>query len=397
MSRHVSIPNEEFIHWLWANLHFDLSGLITTDGAELELLDTGIHNETDGPDFKQAHIRLDGLDIYGSIEIHKEEDEWFNHGHHSQPDYDQVILHVVLRCSNQKRPARRSDGTVIPTLELGPRLPGELNQLIHAFAQPKQLPCQHLIRYISEDAIEKQFDRAHSEYFNIKVKQLNRFYNPDLSVTKAWKEALVISLFDGLGISKNRVPMQQLAENALERCRQQAPAGDIDFREIVLQESGLFDKKEFTEGDLSWNRKGCRPPNRPKIRVEQAAKLAGQVLAVSPQKFLAVDIDKIWRSWFQFGKAPGRERRSILYGTVYLPAIYNLGELGHSRKLKKVAFNRWQQLRTPYPESLVQQFKKAGIPSSVYQKRLGAVHQMKRYCKQGKCNKCLLLKSAISS
>ena len=395
MGKLQPIPGEEFIHWLWANFHFDLSGLATTKGAPLEIIDPGVHNKTDGPDFKQAHIRMDGLDHYGSVEIHKTEDEWFHHGHHKQSGYDQVILHVVISRSNSLRPARRSDGTSIPTLELASRLPVELSQLIEAFAKPKKLPCQHLIRYISEDAIEEQFERAHTEYFNIKVSQLNRFYNPDLSVTEAWKEALVIALFDGLGISKNRAPMQELASRVLELRRKQS--SPFDFISMVRQESGLFSDSPAAGQQLRWKRKACRPANRPVIRVDQVAHLADQVLKISPQKFLTGNIDTVWDSWFRFDRAPGRERRSILYGTVYLPAIYSLGELGHSKKLKKAALSRWRELETPYPQSLVRAFKEAGIPRSFYHKRLGAVHQMKRYCNAGKCNKCLLLKSAISS
>ena len=59
------------------------------------MLDPGELNLHAGPDFFAARIRIDQLLWVGCVEIHHAASEWFAHGHHADPAYSSVILHVV--------------------------------------------------------------------------------------------------------------------------------------------------------------------------------------------------------------------------------------------------------------------------------------------------------------
>ena len=86
---------EQLLHYLWKYRLYRSSGLVTTRGDALEILDPGIENTDAGPDFFNAKIKLNGTVWAGSVEIHRKASDWWQHGHSADKAYDNVILHVV--------------------------------------------------------------------------------------------------------------------------------------------------------------------------------------------------------------------------------------------------------------------------------------------------------------
>ena len=74
---------------------FPLTGLKTTDGQEVEVIDPGLHNHNAGPDFFNAKVKIGGTLWVGNVEIHDRASDWFLHRHDHDPNYNNVILHVV--------------------------------------------------------------------------------------------------------------------------------------------------------------------------------------------------------------------------------------------------------------------------------------------------------------
>jgi hypothetical protein len=71
-----------------------------------------------GPDFTDAVVeRDDGTVFRGDIKIHVRESDWRAHGHHTDPRYNGVVLHVVAADTNG-RPALKATGSTIPLLAL---------------------------------------------------------------------------------------------------------------------------------------------------------------------------------------------------------------------------------------------------------------------------------------
>ncbi|MCK5034076.1 MAG: DUF2851 family protein [Calditrichia bacterium] len=62
---------------------------------KLKGIDSGILNESEGPDFQGAEFELDGKIFRGDVEIHKQCSDWNRHGHHLDQRYDRVVLHLV--------------------------------------------------------------------------------------------------------------------------------------------------------------------------------------------------------------------------------------------------------------------------------------------------------------
>ncbi len=93
--------------------------LDTTDGVSLEIVHRGTWSHGLGPDFRDALILFDGRELRaGSVEIHLRTRGWGDHGHHLDPAYDAVVLHLVGEHDGTE--TRRLDGATVPVAVIGP-------------------------------------------------------------------------------------------------------------------------------------------------------------------------------------------------------------------------------------------------------------------------------------
>lgn len=380
--------SENLLQWVWENVLFESGSLRTESGKRLKILNQGILNSTDGPDFKDAVIEIDGIVWYGSVELHLNASDWKLHNHHIDSNYNQVILHVVV----EDKPAGviTKNGSRPHTLNLLRHLPKELTRFISNFQASKHLPCVDGLNYISSEAFGLQIEKAHREYFEKKVDDFLRFYNPDLLPIAAWKHALVISVFDALGVTHNREPMREVGEWFLNQ--------EINNNEELLDEAYHFAGLLGSEPGLNWNYKGVRPNNHPEKRIEQAIKLSQQILKTPMESFYEKSPEFFLTTISNEAGVAHLNQTAIIYGTVFLPAIYLLGTLFGSIKISEKAHSIWMNLHTPVPKKLLEKFEKIeSIDSLNYSKKLGSVHQLKAYCSWNRCAECLVLKKAILS
>jgi len=70
--------------------------LVCQDGERLVVIDPGQPNDGPGPDIMNCHLLMDDVEFAGPVEIHTDSSHWFAHGHHEDPAYEPVILHVVF-------------------------------------------------------------------------------------------------------------------------------------------------------------------------------------------------------------------------------------------------------------------------------------------------------------
>lgn len=119
--RDVAAQREPFLHAWWAHQLWRGPHLRTADGTVLEVLAPGWLNRGAGPDFTEARLLIGGREHWGDVEVHLDEDDWWRHGHHDDPAYTRVVLHLVLRRGS--RPALQPvSGEPLPTLEAAPLL-----------------------------------------------------------------------------------------------------------------------------------------------------------------------------------------------------------------------------------------------------------------------------------
>jgi len=108
---------EKDIYRAWLEGNFNKTHLKTTSGENVSIISAGERNEVEGPDFLNGIVIIGDELLRGPIEIHRNNMDWYEHNHHNDPNYNDVILHVVTRCKYE-RGIKTSQHKTVPTLVL---------------------------------------------------------------------------------------------------------------------------------------------------------------------------------------------------------------------------------------------------------------------------------------
>jgi len=89
--------NEKLLQQLWAGRLFLHNPLKTASNKLLEIINPGRWNKEAGPDFINAQLKIGDKIIKGDVEIHILSSDWKNHKHQENPQYQNVILHIIYK------------------------------------------------------------------------------------------------------------------------------------------------------------------------------------------------------------------------------------------------------------------------------------------------------------
>lgn len=371
---------EALFHLVWAERRFRTGSLTTTDGAAVEVAHTGGLNAGDGPDFRDARIRLDGLLHIGEVELHLRCKDWRAHGHHLDPNYNRVVLHVVLH-ADQAGPVLRQDGTWCPTLVLHPHMDGRVLRLMVQSAFRGRLACHGQLGHVPSEVVDRQFREAENRYFDQKQADLIRWLDPPLPAPAGWRRMVGKGFFDALGIRHNRLAMQDLFDRA---------AGFADGwtspEEADLTMQGLAFR---TDPPIRWDWSGSRPDNQPERRVRQAAMLLWRLQAARPD--LAAFDELV------YGLGLGAERRDVLFRNVWLPALAWVAQWRGDSELLAEIVNAWHRRDRAVPGVVCGPFLDAGFPPAIAARSAGTAWQLRERCRKSACDRCAVMASLIRS
>ena len=188
---------EQLLHFTWKHKIFPLEGLKTTTGDTVEVIDTGLSNHHAGPDFFNAKLKINGVLWVGNVEIHEKASDWFNHGHHQNPTYSNVILHVVGEADAEV--VRFGSSQKIPQLLL--KCPDEIKRKYALLLRTDSYPaCYTILRDIPKLTIHSWLSALQAERFDQKAKTINerlRLCNGN------WEQVLFITLARNFGFGLN--------------------------------------------------------------------------------------------------------------------------------------------------------------------------------------------------
>ena len=377
---------EEILQHFWANLDINQSSLQTENGLSVEILSPGELNNLDGPDFFNAKIRIGNLVHYGAVEIHWHSKDWFNHNHHKDNNYDNVILHVVAE-EIEVTPVRTSKGYQPPSLNVFHALPKRVLPFLKMHTTTS-LACAGLIKSISKEVFENQLNHAQKEYLDLKVGLFFHHFNGHIIPSKAWKDAFFITLCDALGVPFNRETMKEIALKIIEKFT----ASDCySVQQIDTLVSQL-------ESEHHWKRKGLRTVTKPSSRLTQAIRLFNFIDTQSLEYFFTAELVQIWQDILFHCKLSSTNHNHRLFVSFFLPAMYALGAVLEISSLKQDVLFHWKMSKIEIPNSIL---KKFGIFNSIVDvksvKKIGMIHQFNAYCKPLNCSKCAVLNKAILS
>ncbi len=238
--------SEQFLSRLWEEAAFDAIRLNASDGREVEIIRRGWKNTDAGPDFRDAVIRLDGRVLEGDVELHVRPADWRAHGHERDPNYADVILHVVFWPDQHDAPCviRNLRGESLPTLALEPvlsnsidtlreriRLQDRRNAECEACCQValRAMPSDELLDWLAELGRERLRERA----------QRFGLWRKDAS----FEQTLYQAICEGFGYSSNKRPFLELARRLpLEKIGASLPDSDTPLSEerVRWMQAALF-------------------------------------------------------------------------------------------------------------------------------------------------------------
>lgn len=245
--------HEDLLRHIWAKQLFTTAEMRTTDGRPIRILAPGGVHRGSGPDFRRASVEIGGIVYTGDIEFHRSAADWTAHGHHTDPAYNTVILHVVL--GDADHAAVTESGRVLPALDLTPHLLAAPVVLEDHLAREEHgsrrdaIPCdgrndevepellaewlQTLYKQRVRRSVARMHERLHGiiREHRMTIGEPRPPYDgmpdpddiplPDaatdprlLRLSPPWEQLLFEEIMDALGYSRNRVPMKRLAEAA---------------------------------------------------------------------------------------------------------------------------------------------------------------------------------------
>ena len=134
---------EKLLQFIWQFGYFNSAELTTTAGEQLSVINPGLLNKNQGPDFSAATIKIENTILAGTVEVHIKTSEWRRDRHEKDENYKNVILHVVFE----------HDEVVndIPVLELSSRIASLLLDRYASFMDNRSfIPCSNNIKDIKD-------------------------------------------------------------------------------------------------------------------------------------------------------------------------------------------------------------------------------------------------------
>jgi hypothetical protein len=319
-----SVPAEKLLQAVWQHQRLRRDQLRTVDGRALRVLHPGFASAEGGPDFRGAVLQFAGeKPVAGDVEIDLQPGGWRAHGHDRNPNFNNVLLHVVWdagvqastgRIENNPGELERAPRPEPPALPLKNFLDASIAELALALENESGLPenlrgqCAAPLRELSAAGLAELLHAAARVRFENKAGAMLARARQG-----GWEQALWENLFHALGYKHNVWPMQHLAETKSRWSRDADSAFAMQAR--LLGVSGLLpddltraqktsdtflrrawdvwwrDRDEFSDCALPrsvWKFHGLRPANHPQRRLALAAHwLAAKNLTAKIEDWIA--------------------------------------------------------------------------------------------------------------
>ncbi|MBC6489458.1 DUF2851 family protein [Flavihumibacter stibioxidans] len=408
---------ERLLQFIWQEKYFNASELLTVTGEKLIIQDGGSFNTNQGPDFTNARILLDGTFWAGNIELHTKSSHWYQHRHEQDPNYRNIILHVVWEDDTPE--LSRS----LPTLVLQNRVPSiMLSRYSDLMMQASAIACQHLVEDVPRDLwLHWKKDLLHQ--------RLRRKAAMVLDLLKEarnhWEECHWWWTARHFGGPVNGAFFEQVARSIsikqLARHRNQV----IQLEALLLGQANLLDESnsdpyvQLLQREFQYLREKyslrqvhgrvqklrMRPAAFPEVRLAQLAMLlhrGGQLHQRmiettglrELENLLDITANDFWHYHYTLQEATpyqpkhiGQEMGHQLIINAIVPLVYAAGLRQHQSLLQQRAVS-WLEQITAEQNSLLRGWERAGVEIINAAESQAMTELKKCYCTAKRCLDC---------
>ncbi len=409
------ILSENLLHFIWEKKVFNKK-LRTVCNKFIEIIDTGIHNSNQGPDFLFARLLIGDTEWAGNVEIHVNSQEYNQHGHDLDLNYNNVILHVVWRhnCSSYYHS---------PILELSNCVNKELLPFYHELLIGQSLiPCS---KFILVNADKKISSWISSLGHKLQVDRAIKFIDLLNSFNGNWEQAIWVLLCRNFGLKVNSNSFNELAFSIPISLVRKYKSSRLSIEALLMGQAGLLSESFKDEYAMKlwieFNRlKGLhkinfhsppvyflrmRPASFPTIRLAQLASFIENITCLlsfckscnstkSVKHFFNVQVSPYWNNHYVFDSLAISQLKSL--GDVFIytiiintivPVLNAYGRMSGDNEYITQA-NALLMNIPPESNKIIKEFKKIGLIPRNAKESQSYLHIYNTYCSKIKCTQC---------
>jgi len=413
---------EDFLHYIWQFKNFDFTKLHTTQGEKLLIINSGQYLQKAGPDFFNAQIVIGTQKWAGNIEIHLKSSDWYVHRHETDPNYENVILHVVWEHDTE---VFRKDNTEIAVLELKEYVSKKVLENYQSLISSKTwIFCENEIDSIDNFVFKNWLERLFFERLEKKYQPIEKLFSATI---KDWEAVLFCLLAKNFGLNTNGETFFKIA-NSIPFQKIRKESFDVQNLEAMFYgRAGLFMKEcedfYFTELKERWEyllqkydlKKVYvepmqffkhRPDNFPTIRLSQLANLyhSRQNLFSDMMKAETLlefyDIFNIaasdyWDDHYQFDKRSSKKKKKLTNSFIDLLLINTVDPLkfAYASSQGNDVSEQMIRLLADIPaekNSIIDKFHSFGITAKNAYETQSLLQLKNEYCNKKRCLECAI-------
>lgn len=394
---------ERLLHYVWKHKILPLKPLVTSDVQEVEVIDPGLHNHDQGPDFFNAKIRLAGTLWAGNVEVHLRSSDWYRHSHDSDPAYNSVILHVVGEIDGE---VKTQEGKTLPQVRLD--IPQGIRQSYEELCRTEDYPrCHRIISSIPPIKVHQWMDALLVE----RLKERSEKVAERAERTGGdWERATFVTLSRSFGFGLNgdaferwamRIPLSAAGKHRDNLFQIEAlflgMAGLINDVEGVkssqevrlLQQEFEFLKHKFSLGDTmkreDWRFLRTRPRNFPDIRILQIAELYHSSRAQMSKLLEAKSIEELQECLAIKGMTAA-SRRLLIINTV-VPLLFAYGRHVSDEDICQRSIRLLEELPAEN-NYILRQWQDCGLKVGTAADSQALIQLKRQYCDRIDCLRC---------
>jgi len=410
---------EDILHYVWKYRLFQKE-LKTTDGELIEVIDVGLSNANEGPDFFNAKIKIGDKLWAGNVEIHHSSDEWVRHNHHTNKNYNSVILHVVEKANCEVFNGR---GQSIVQCEIV--CPQHIRENYHFLIHSNDdIPCCNYIASMPSFHLNSWMHTLLIERLQRKSDHiqtlLQRFNN-------SWEDVFYVLLSRNFGFGLNSDSFERLALSIPLKYLHKQGDNLVQIEALLFGQAGVLEDEKVQDDYFSLLKKEydflknkyelkplelyifrnlrTRPTAFPQIRIAQLAALLHSSHGLFSKIINCNDIGRIrlmfhvnaseyWQTHYSFGHVSPRKSKYlgdssldiILINTV-APLLFIYGKSMDSEAHCERALQFLETLK-PEQNSITKRFAKLKMPLNNAGDSQAIIQLKREYCELKKCLFC---------
>ncbi len=420
---------EDFLHYIWRYKKLNVFNLRTEQDQQLEILRFGDYLQDEGPDFFNAHLLIDNQKWIGTVEIHVKSSDWYIHQHETDPNYDNVILHVVWE---DDIPVFNKSNTPIPTLVLKKYVDVSTLEKYHALSTEKPtLYCEKHIVDTPDLHWNLWKEKLLVERLELKSKKITELTT---KTNNNWEEILYNLLLKNFGLNINGEYFEQIAQIVPFKIIKKEATSIENLEAIFFGILGMLEHEDipyveklsknfrYLSSKYQWNNiyvkkpmfYKLRPDNFPTIRLAQLAMLFHKEKHLFSKliienstyeeihQILKVNTSDFWKTHYIFNKESSVKNKNtsasfidliILNTIIPLRFVYYKHIGNHDYE---ILFDMYKKIKAE-KNHIVEIFKKLNIKVYSAFDSQAFIQLKKHYCDTKNCLNCSIGHFIISN